>query len=444
MPDQRVLANTDAEQSVLGSIFYDESTIKMLVDKLKTSDFYYLRHQYIFDCMCDLFKMKTPIDTTTVISYLESRGRLNDCGGAEYILSLMDAVPSTSNVESYIEIVRDRATQRSIVKLCNDIVQETNKDIPDNKAFIDSVEKRIFEVTKDRGAQDLIGIDKILDDVVEKIQKNAQRSGRVIGYDTGYHALNDKTLGFQNTQLIILAARPAMGKTALALNLACNIASLRSKPYVAFFSLEMGLSDLAIRLISQLSNIPQSELKTGHFTESNSWNRINYAVETLRGYNLMFDDSGASTIQELRSICRKKKNEGKLDFVVIDYLQLLSSANKNDSRTQEVSEISRILKAMAKELDIPVLALAQLSREVDKRTEKIPMMSDLRESGSIEQDADLVLSIYRDEYYNKQTEKPGTAQINILKNRSGMTGEFDLIFKGACTNFIDMDEKREE
>ena len=250
MPNQKVLANTDAEQSVLGSIFYDESTIKMLVDKLRTSDFYYLRHQYIFDAMCDLFKMKTPIDTTTVISYLDGRGRLNDCGGAEYILSLMDAVPSTSNVESYIEIVRDRATQRSIVKLCNDIIQETNTDIPDNKAFIDGVEKRMFEVTKDRGAQDLIGINRVLDDVIEKIQKNAQISSRIIGYDTGYHQLNLKTLGFQNTQLIILAARPAMGKTALALNLACNIASLKSKPHVAFFSLEMGLSDLVIRVIN--------------------------------------------------------------------------------------------------------------------------------------------------------------------------------------------------
>ena len=445
MPNQKVLANTDAEQSVLGSVFFDESTIKGLVDKLKTSDFYYLRHQYIFDAMCDLFKMKTPIDTTTVISYLDNRGRLNDCGGAEYILSLMDAVPSTSNVDAYVESVRDKATQRAIVKLCNDIVTETNTDIKDNKSFIDSVEKRMFEVTKDRGAQDLVGISSVLDEVIVKIQKNAQITSRIIGYDTGYHKLNEKTLGFQDTQLIILAARPAMGKTALALNIACNIASLKSRPYVAFFSLEMGLSDLVIRLLSQISNIPQGELKTGQFTDSNAWNRINYAVDTLRGYNIMFDDSGASTVQDLRSICRKKKNEGKLDFVVIDYLQLLSSSNKNDSRTQEVSEISRILKAMAKELNIPVLALAQLSRSVESRKPPVPVMSDLRESGSIEQDADLILSIYRDEYYNKEnSEKPGTAQIDILKNRSGMTGTFDLIFKGACTNFIDMDESREE
>ena len=443
MPDQRVLANTDAEQSVLGSIFFDESTIKSLVDKLRTSDFYYLRHQYIFDAMCDLFKMKTPIDTTTVISYLEDRGRLNDCGGAEYILKLMDAVPSASNIDSYIEIVRDKATQRGIVQLCNDIIKETNTDIPDNKLFVDSVERRVFEATKERGAQDLVGISTVVDNVVQKIQVNAQSTGDLVGFDTGYHNLNKKTLGFKPTELIILAARPAMGKTALAINLACNIASLKSRPYVAFFSLEMGLDQIVTRMISQMSNIPQSELQTGHFSDSNAWNRINYATENLKSYNIMFDDSGVSTVQDLRSICRKKKNEGKLDFVVIDYLQLLGSANKRESRTQEVSEISRILKSMAKELNVPVLALAQLSRLVEQRQDKTPVMSDLRESGSIEQDADLILSIYRDDYYNKNSEKPGLAKITILKNRSGMTGDFELIFRGACTNFIDMADKQE-
>jgi replicative DNA helicase len=233
-----------------------------------------------------------------------------------------------------------------------------------------------------------------------------------------------------------------MGKTALGLNIACNVASLKSRPYVAFFSLEMGLDQLALRLISQKSNINQNELKTGKFKDSTAWNRINYAVSELQNYNLMFDDTGTSSVQELRSLCRKKKSEGKLDFVVIDYLQLLKSSSHYENRVQEVSEISRTLKQMAKELDVPVLALSQLSRTVDSRPDKHPVMSDLRESGSIEQDADIVMFIYRDDYYKKdQSEKPNIADIEVAKNRSGMIGRLELIFKPECTNFIDMEER---
>ncbi len=439
MEDQRVLANKDAEQSVLGSIFYDEAQIKVLADKLKKSDFFYLRHQNIFEAMVELFKMNMPIDSTTVISYLEDKGTLLDCGGSEYILGLMDAVPSVSNVDSYIAIVKDKSSQRKLVQTCNDIIKQTNEDISDHTAFLDDVEKKIFNITHDRESKEMVSISTVLTDVYQKIQRNATMDDDVIGYSTGFKQLNKMTLGFQGTQLLILAARPAMGKTAFALNLAYNVANNKDKPYVAFFSLEMGLDQLVLRLISQIANINQTELKTGKFQDDEAWNRINYAVNKLQNVNIMFDDSGVTTIQDLRSLCRKKKSEGKLDFVVIDYLQLLTTKSKNDSRTQDVSEISRMLKEMAKELDIPVLALAQLSRTVEQRPDKKPIMSDLRESGSIEQDADLVLSIYRDEYYNKSSERKGLADILILKNRSGMTGEFELVFKGECTNFIDTD-----
>ncbi|MBP5343164.1 replicative DNA helicase [bacterium] len=442
MPEQKILANKDAEQSILGSVFYDESTIKLLFDKLKPSDFYYLRHQIIYDTMLSLFKRTMPIDTTTVISALEDVKKLNDCGGAEYIFGLMDAVPSISNIESYINIVKDKAVQRNVVQLCNDIIKESSEEIPDSKVFLDNIEKRVFQVTSERSVSEFVEIGDLLNDVTQKIQQNAQNDGDVIGLDTGYHKLNNLTLGFQGSQLIILAARPSMGKTALGLNIACNIASLKSKPYVAFFSLEMGLDQLALRLISQKSNINQNELKTGKFSDASAWNRINYAVSELQNCNLLFDDSGTASVQDLRSLCRKKKSEGKLDFVVIDYLQLLKSTSHYENRVQEVSEISRTLKQMAKELDVPVLALSQLSRTIESRTDKHPVMSDLRESGSIEQDADIVMFIYRDDYYKKEaSEKPNIADIEIAKNRSGMIGKFELIFRAECTNFIDMEER---
>ena len=442
MPDQKVLANRDAEQSILGSVFYDESTIRLLFDKLKPADFYYLRHQTIYSTMLDLFRRNIPIDTTTVISSLEDNGKLNECGGAEYVFGLMDAVPSVSNIETYINIVKDKSVQRNVAQLCNDILKELNDDIPDSKLFLDDVEKRVFEATRERSVSEFVEIADLLNEVTQKIQINAQREGEVIGFDTGYKELNKLTLGFQGSQLIILAARPSMGKTALGLNLACNIASLKSRPYVAFFSLEMGLDQLALRLISQKSNINQNELKTGKFKDPTAWNRINYAISELQNYHLMFDDTGTSSVQDLRSLCRKKKSEGKLDFIVIDYLQLLKSSSHYESRVQEVSEISRTLKQIAKELDVPVLALSQLSRQVDARPDKHPVMSDLRESGSIEQDADIVMFIYRDEYYKKdQSEKPNIADIEVAKNRSGMIGRLELIFKAECTNFIDMEQR---
>jgi len=444
MAEQKVLANKDAEQSILGAVFYDESTIRLLKDKVVKEDFYFLRHQEIFECMVELFDHKTPIDSTTVISSLDDKGKLNECGGSEYILGLMDAVPSISNIETYIELVKDKAVQRKVIKACNDIIIESNKDIEDSKTFLDGVEKKIYEATKERTAKDLTQVASILEDSYQKIKDNASRDGDVTGIDTGYRELNRLTLGFQKSELIILAARPSMGKTAFALNLACNVASLKTRPYVAFFSMEMSLDQLALRLISAKSNIDQSTLKTGKFYEKDAWSRIRYAIDELKDYNLLFDESGVSTVQQLRSLCRKKKSEGKLDMVVIDYLQLLSSSSKNDSRVQEVSEISRSLKEMAKELDIPVIALSQLSRTLEARQDKRPIMSDLRESGSIEQDADIVMFIYRDAYYNKESEKKNIAEILIQKNRNGIVGSFELIFKGECTNFIDMAQEGTE
>lgn len=444
MDEEKILASRDAEQSVLGSVFYDNTSIKMLADKIHPEDFYYPRHQEIYQTMLNLFDRQTPIDSTTVITDLEDRGKLNECGGAQYIIDLTDAVPTVSNLDTYIELVKDKAIQRKVVAACNEIIHNAQGDVSDSKKFLDDVERKIFNVTSERTTRDLKPVGEMLQEAEEKIQINSTKTqGTVIGLDTGYPELNKDTLGFQNSELIILAARPSMGKTALALNIATNIAKLPSHPYVAFFSLEMGLDQLALRLISSEAMIDQMELKMGHFSVPHAWEKINWACKQLESTNLMFDESGTVKVQELRSICRKRKSEGKLDFVVVDYLQLLSSDSNNDSRVQEVSEISRSLKAMARELQVPVLALSQLSRALEQREDKTPIMADLRESGSIEQDADIVMFIYRPGYYSKD-KNDHSAKITIAKNRNGIAGvEFNLLFNPQYTTFQSVSNREE-
>ena len=442
MAEEKVLASRDAEQAVIGSVFYDESTIRFLSDKIRVDDFYYLRHQTIFGSMLDLYKRKTPIDSTTLIAELEDKGKLMECGGPEYIVELAQSVPSTANLETYVDIVIDKAIERRIVATCNDIIKDTtSKDISDSKTFLDNVEKRIYKVTSERTTRGLISANSILEHARDMIDEMSRTEFTgVTGLDTGFDDLNKITMGFHGSELIILAARPSMGKTALALNIATNIALQKEKPYVAFFSLEMSLEQLAYRLIAALSRINAKDLTTGRIGGDKEWAKLNFAIDSLSDCNLLFDDSGATSVEDVRSICRKKKAEGQLDLVVIDYLQLLTSRTSGkgsgDNRANEIREISQGLKAMARELNVPVLALSQLSRKVDERSDHMPIMSDLRESGSIEQDADMVILFYRDEYYTKEkTQKPGIADVSVAKNRNGMIGQFQLLFKKECTVF---------
>ena len=435
MPESKILASKDAEQSVLGSVFFDVSTIKLLNDKLLVSDFYYLRHQHIFDAMLTLFRSGRPIDSTTVINYLEDSGKLNECGGAEYILELTDSVPSVTNLMAYIDIVKDKAVERTVIQTCNDIIDLSNKDIPDSKAFLDDVEKRIFNATSSRTV-------KILEDTRQKVQEASQMAGRITGLATGFIELDEATLGLQPAELIILAARPSVGKTSFALNIASNVAERGNHPYVAFFSLEMSLDQLGMRLLSSKSTIDQTDLRVGKFKDKRAWEKINFAIKGLEDVNLMFDDSGSTTVQDVRSICRKKKSEGKLDLVVIDYLQLLSTSQHYESRTQQVGEISRVLKEMSRELRVPVLALSQLSRATGDNGE--PSLVDLRESGSIEQDADVVVFLYR--YTDPETKKvkPNIINCSIKKNRNGVTRDFKLTFTGSTTTFQNFQEGEEQ
>ena len=442
MPESKILASSEAEQSILGSVFYDESTIKLLNDKLLTKDFYYLRHQLIFDAMLELFRNGTPIDSTTVINLLDDKGKLNDCGGAQYIIDLTDSVPSTSNLMAYIDIVKDKSVQRTVVQVCNDIIKESNDDIPDSKKFLDDVEKRIFQATSERTVKDMVPIAKILEDTRNKVVENSRKSGTITGLETQFTKLDEATLGLQPSELIILAARPSVGKTTFALNIATNIAKLPTHPYVAFFSLEMSLDQLGIRLLASEAMVNQTDLKLGKFKDSQAWEKINWAINGLDGVNLMFDDSGSTTVQDVRSICRKKKSEDKLDFVVVDYLQLLSTSQHYESRTQQVGEISRVLKEMSRELKVPVLALSQLSRNTGDNGE--PSLVDLRESGSIEQVADVVVFLYR--HVDKATNEVSRNVVNctIKKNRNGVLKDFQLVFDGGNSSFRNMVETEEE
>ncbi len=427
--------NVEAEQSVLGSVFVDQSVIKTLVDKLESDDFYTYRHKVIYNAMLELFQENIEIDYTTLSNKLETKGLLNDAGGIDYILGLVNAVPSIVNLVSYIDIVRDKSITRRIMDACRKIIEDgyANDNAID---FVDNSEKTIFDIAKSRRTSDFIRIGDVAEEVIEKTEQAKGNAGKLTGLDTGFMELNEYTHGLQPSELIILAARPSMGKSAFALNICTNVAKMPEKPHVAFFSLEMGADQLVGRMLSAESRIHSNAIRTGELSPT-QWQQISLAKETLSNLNIVFDDSGTVKVTDLRQKCRKLAQEKKLDLVIIDYLQLLSGT-RTENRVQEVSEISRILKEMARELKIPVIALSQLSRAVERREDKTPMMADLRDSGSIEQDADIILFLYRDDYYTKEkSERPNTVEIVVAKNRSGATSveNIQLAFNKSCSYF---------
>jgi len=431
--------NLEAEQSVLGSIFVDQSSMRSLIDKLDSDDFYNYRHKVIFTAMVELFQEDIEIDYTTLSSKLETKDLLNDAGGIDYILGLINAVPSIANLSNYINIVRDKSITRKIQDACRGIVEEGFL-VQDANHFVDQAEKKIFDIAKDRRTTDFTRIGEITEQVILKTEKAKSNHGRITGLDTGYDDLNEYTLGLQKSELIILAARPSMGKSALALNIATNVAKNKDNPYVAFFSLEMGSDQLVGRILSAESRIHSVKIRTGTLSNT-EWQQLNLARESLSKLNILFDDSGTVKVTDLRQKCRKLAQEKRLDLVVIDYLQLLSGSNPGVNRVQEVSEISRTLKEMARELKVPVIALSQLSRAVEKRDDKRPLMADLRESGSIEQDADIVMFLYREEYYSREEgTDTGKVELSIAKNRQGATTNkpISLSFNKQCSYFENM------
>jgi replicative DNA helicase len=428
--------NIEAEQSVLGSVFVDQGTMKTLVDKLDRDDFYKNQHKVIFAAMVELFKSDIDIDYTTLSDKLDSKDLLNDAGGIDYIIGLINYVPSVVNLSNYINIVKDKSITRRIMEACRVIIEKGFSS--DNAIdFVDSSEKIIFDIAKERRTTDFVKIGEVAEQVISKTENTKDNQGKITGLDTGFEVLNEYTLGLQPSELTIIAARPSMGKSAFALNIATNVAKMKDKPYVAFFSLEMGSDQLVSRMLAAESRVHGNKIRTGHLSNT-EWRQLSFAQEILSKLNIVFDDSGTVKINDLRQKCRKLKQEKRLDLVIIDYLQLLSGSNPGVNRVQEVSEISRVLKEMAREMKIPVIALSQLSRNVERRDDRKPVMADLRDSGSIEQDADIILFLYRDDYYNpKTTDRPNQVDIYISKNRQGATHTdgFRLSFNKPCSYF---------
>ena len=433
---ESLLYSIEAEESVLGSVFFNNNEMNVIADKLLVEDFYSPNSQIIYKTMLTLFNNNSAIDIVTVIAYLENINSLEKVGGRDYIINLASVVPSTANLNEYINIVKDRSVLRKLQEKFSELIDQS-KHVEDAPFFIDKVEKEIFDITKNRRTSDFINLADIAEDTITKLAEREQVIDNVTGLDTRYKALNNFTLGLQPSDLLILAARPGVGKTAFALNLALNVGTLERKPHIAFFSLEMGVEQLLLRLLSAQSSISNTKLRKADLS-STEWERLQAAVSNLKGTNIYFDDSGTVQVTDLRSKCRKLKQNNRLDLVIVDYLQLLSGSGiYRGNRVQEVSEISRVLKEMARELKIPVVALSQLSRSIEQRKgdDKRPKMSDLRESGSIEQDADIIIFLYVKDEDNDDERKRNLTQFSVAKNRHGTPGDFKLIFNKETSKF---------
>lgn len=427
--------STEAEKSVLGAALLSKDALFDVVEVVKPQDFYDKNHTEIFEAMLDLNRKNVPVDALTVAEELKKRGSLDMVGGRAYVASLSSGTPTTSNALEYGKIVAEKASVRRLIDTADDIVVKGYEGGMDANQMLDYAESGIFEISQLRQKGQYAHIRDVLISNIEIIDKASQMEGGLTGITTGFKYLDTMTSGLQKSDLIILAARPAMGKTAFALSLALN-AAVKGRASVMMFSLEMSKEQLGQRLLSMESKVDMQSLKTGRL-ERRDWDDINIAMDVLSGANIHIDDTAGITIMEMKSKCRRLKAEEGLDLVVIDYLQLMTTEGKSDSRTQEISVISRNLKLLARELDCPVIVLSQLSRAPETRTDHRPMLSDLRESGSIEQDADIVIFLYRDEYYNEDTESPGECEVIVAKHRSGPTGTVKLAWLEKLTRFVD-------
>ena len=427
----------EAEQAVLGGLMLDPSAFDRIADQLSEEDFYRRDHQLIYRAIRELVEKNRPYDAVTVGEWFESQGATEQVAGGAYLVELAASTPSAANIKAYAEIVRDKAIQRRLIDVGTAIVNDGfQPEGRDSTELLAKAEQEVFAIAEGsaRGKQDFVPIRKALIEAFDVLQKRAESGGSVTGLPTGYDEFDQMTAGLQPTDLVILAARPAMGKTTLALNIA-EYGAIKSKKAVAVFSMEMSSAQLALRLISSLGRVNATRLRTGDL-EDEDWSRVSSAVRILKDVKIFIDDTPALSPEVLRAKARRLKRENDLGLIVIDYLQLMAVPGNSENRATEISEISRSLKALAKELNVPVIALSQLNRSLESRTDKRPVMADLRESGAIEQDADMIVFIYRDDYYNRETSPDkGLAEIIIGKQRNGPTGSFKLKFFGEYTRF---------
>jgi len=434
--------NTEAEEAVLGALLIDPDAIIRVATTLRPEDFYREKHGWIYDTVLALHERREPIDFLTVCDELERRGQLNEVGGAAFITSLINAVPTSIHAEHYAHIMERTATRRRLISAAGQIAAMAYQEADDVDEVVDRAEQVLFGVSQRRISRDLVPIKQVLSDYYDRIEYLTLHQGEMIGIPTGFHDMDKLLGGLQRSDMIILAARPSVGKTSLALSIAHNAAK-KHRQRIAFFSLEMSNEQVVQRLISAETGIDSQRLRRGEIAEG-EWGRFMKATSDLAETYFFIDDSPGISALELRTKARRLHAEVGIDLLVVDYLQLMRGDFRSENRVQEISSISRALKALARELNVPVLALSQLSRGVESRTDKRPILSDLRESGALEQDADVVIFIYRDEMYNENTERKNIADIIVAKQRNGPTGTVSLYFKKELAQFREAELRRTE
>ncbi len=427
----------EAEQSVIGSMIMDKEAIVTAMEIVTAEDFYGKQYGILFEAVTELFSDAKPVDLVTLRDKLKEKEVPQELYSIEFLANLIRVVPTSANVRYYAQIVRDKAVLRNLIRVTEGISNECYLDKEKLDDILSGAEKKVFDIVQRRGSSEFVSIRDIVIQSLDNIEAASRNKGSVTGIATGFYDLDYKTAGLQSSDLVLLAARPSMGKTAFVLNLADHIA-VRNKITTAIFSLEMSKTQLVNRLLSMNSRVDAQVLRTGNLEDSD-WANLMEGARVIGESGLIIDDTPGISITELRSKCRKFKLEHNLGLVIIDYLQLMSASGRSESREQEISEISRSLKALAREINCPVIALSQLSRAVEKRDDKRPMLSDLRESGAIEQDADVVMFIYRDEYYNKESPEAGITEIIIAKQRNGPTGTVKLGWQAEYTKFVNLE-----
>ena len=429
--------NIEAEQSVIGSMIIDKASIAQAAEVLKAEDFYRDSHRVIFAAIVELFQKDLPIDLVTLIEHLRASEKLEAAGGITHITQISDSVPTTAHLQSYIKIVEEKAMLRKLIRASTEVIEDCYARQNEVEGVLDSAEKKIFDIAEKKSSNDFEPISAVLERGFLEIERLFNNKGQFSGVESGFRDLDAKTTGFQKGDMILVAARPSMGKTTFSLNL-CEHAALKCGKSVVIFSLEMSKEQLAYKLLCSQASVDFQKIRTGNLDDKD-WENIARVSGPLAAAKIYIDDTAGVTVMEMRSKCRRIKMEYGIDLIMIDYLQLMSGSSGTDNRQQEVSEISRSIKALAKEMQCPVIALSQLSRAPEQRADHRPMLSDLRESGSIEQDADVVMFLYRDEYYNKETEEKNVGEVIIAKQRNGPVGTVKLAWIGQYSKFGNLD-----
>lgn len=426
----------EAEQAVLGCMITDKDAVIAAIESLAEEDFYREDNKLIYKAIMNLYNRAEPVDIITLKSELSSIGKLDAVGGLEYLAELPEKVPTTSNVDKYIKIVKEKSELRTLIKTANDIITMSYDPTQEVESIMDGAEKKIFGIMQKKNQEGYASIKDILVDSFTELEELYNRKQHVTGVPTGFIDLDKMTAGLHNSDLVLVAARPAMGKSAFALNIATN-AALSANTGVAIFSLEMSKEQMANRILGSVAMVDGNSIRTGRIADDD-WIKLATASGELSQTGIVIDDTPGISVMEIRAKCRKLKMEKNIGLVIIDYLQLVQASSRAGSREQEIAEISRSLKILAKEINVPVIALSQLSRAPEQRPDHRPMLSDLRESGSIEQDADIVMFLYRDDYYNPDTEKKNIAEVIIAKHRAGSTGTVELAWLGNYTKFANL------